>query len=102
MNRNYAYAAVFALIALLVGVCVLFVIQNAERTTQLSLNLYVFAQELKEPVQIPVLIGVSTGIGFVLGMVPTLVWGTIRARRARQLERELALSGGGDQDAWRS
>ena len=102
MNRTYLYGASLVLLALLVGVAALFVIQNGDRTTQLSLNLFVYAFELKDPVQIPVLIGITSGIGFALGFLPMLFWGAGRARRARQLEQEIALASRGDQDAWRS
>jgi hypothetical protein len=102
MNRNTVYVVLFVLLALLVGVGALFVIQNGARTTQLSLNLYVAAWELKQPVTITTLMGITAASGFLLGLCPTLWWGSRRASRARQLEREIALSAGGDQDAWRS
>jgi len=101
MNWNYVYAAIAVLLLLGVGVVYLFVIQNGARTTQLSLNLFVLAYELKQPIQIPALIGITAGVSFAVGLVPTLIWGMGKASKARRLEREIALSGG-DQDAWRS
>ncbi len=102
MNRNYLYGALLVLLLLLAGVVGMAWVQNMERTTQLSLNLYFKAIELKEPMQIPALIAISVGCGFLLGTIAFLPGWIRNAGKARKLEREIALSGGGEQDAWRS
>ena len=102
MNRNYLYGTIAVLLLSVAGVIGLFWMQNMGRVTQLSLNLYFGAWELSQPVQIPALIAISLGCGFLIGLIAFLPGSMRNASKARKLEREIALSGGGDQDAWRS
>jgi hypothetical protein len=77
----------------------LFVLQNAGRTTQLSLDLYVAAWQLSQPVSVPALVGVGFGVGAVAGIVLTIpLRGRLR-RRIRSLEQQIAL--GGDGNTWK-
>lgn len=79
----------------------LFAFQNHTRTTQLSLDLGFYAAQLDQPLQIPVLMALCVAVG---ALVPTVYFGTRWWRantKARRLEQELALSGGGSKDGWR-
>ena len=94
MGARLAITIIAALLALVgAAVGVLFVLQNAARTTQLSLDLWFAAWELSEPVPVMIL----TGIGFVAGFVACMVlaaWRAARVRkRMRNLEQQVALGG---------
>jgi uncharacterized integral membrane protein len=82
------------LVALGLLALVAFVLQNAERTTALSLDLYVGAWKLARPVSVPLLMGICFGAGALLAGA----WGWLRgralSRRLRKIEHELALAGG--------
>ena len=72
----------------------LFVIQNGGRTTQLSLDLYVIAWQLKAPVPVSLLTLASFAVGALLGGgVFGLRW-LSASRRAANLQRRLDLSSG--------
>jgi hypothetical protein len=79
--------------SLLVLVAVAFTLQNQSRATSLSLDLYVGAWRLAEPVPVPWLMWGCFGGGLVVAGA----WGWLRgisaARRVRQLEQQLATSG---------
>lgn len=76
-----------------IGVAVLFFLQNSARTTQLSLDLWLAAWQLGEPVSITAIMGVSFAAGFLVCAV-LAVWRSLVARRhVRKLEQQLALSG---------
>ena len=77
-------------VLLVLGVLSLFVVQNLERTTDLSLDLWVWAAHLRQPVPVPwLLLGTFLG-GFLLGGGWGLV-GRMRAHsRVEQLEQDLA------------
>lgn len=91
MGRN-TWLLVLALVALVVGVGVLFTIQNGGRMTQLSLDLGLYAWQLKEPVPIPLLIGLCFGSGFALGVLVMVTRTARQGSRIRRLEQELAVS----------
>lgn len=71
---------VLVLIVVLGAIGYLFVAQNSERVTDLSLDLYFFAVHLKQPMQITHLLGISLGSGLLGG----LILGAIAARRRKK------------------
>lgn len=100
---NNRPVAISGIVLTLLGVVLLalFVYQNHLRTTQLSLDLGFAAFQLQQEVMIPALMAICFGAGFV---VAAIAFGSsaVRARnKARRLEAELALSGGGNRDGWR-
>ncbi len=99
MGRYLAIAALI-IVLLLAGVLGLFVVQNGSRTTQLSLDLGLAAWQLKQPMSIPALLGIAFGSGFLLGAVPMWIRGMGNGRKARQLERQLALSADRTERPW--
>ena len=84
----------FLLIVLVVTVAVgaLFTIQNSSRLTELSLNLWVLAFELKEPLPIPYLLIGSFGVGLVLAGALGSLNRMALQRRIRELEQQAARS----------
>lgn len=74
---------VLALVAGVALVTTLFVIQNGERTVDLSLDLGFWAAHLKEPVAVPVLMGITLAAGMVLGALPVASWGMRLRRKLR-------------------
>ncbi len=87
---------IFWVVVLLLGagLLTLFIVQNFERTTDLSINLYFFHRHLAEPVSVPLLvIGTFVGGGLV-GLIAGLL---LRGRK-----RGSALAGGDSDldDAW--
>ena len=73
MNGNYRWVWVLLKWLLLLGVPLFvlsaFVMQNLDRTSQLSLDLGLFAFELKQAWPIPALLASAFGLGFVIGEV---------------------------------
>lgn len=100
MNRYVVLTALLvALLVVFTGY--LFVVQNSTRTTQLSLNVGFAAWQLTEPVQVPALIGVAFGAGFLLALMWLLPGRMRLAARVRRLEQEAAI-GTADRGAeWR-
>jgi uncharacterized integral membrane protein len=85
--------SVLVVLLLAVGLLSLFIIQNYERTTDLSINLIFFHRHLVDPVSVPLLlIGTFAG-GGLFGLVAGLL---LRGRRAGN---EIA-SGSSLDDAW--
>ena len=62
-----------AVVASTAAVGTLFTVQNASRTTDLSLDLYVVAYHLQEPQPIPHLLWAAFGIGLLVGGL----WGVV-------------------------
>ena len=82
------------LVALLLGlVSYLFVVQNSGRSTQLSLDLYLAAGQLSDPISVMALAGIALGIGFLIGLVVMLPGGRRLRKRIRSLEQQIALGG---------
>jgi len=82
-----------------IAVGILFVMQNMARTTTLTLDLYVGAWELSEPVPVMTLVGVGFGAGFLVCLV-LATWRSLKTRkRIRSLENQVAL--GGDAGSFR-
>lgn len=99
---RYLVSLIVVLVAALFGVAALFWVQNASRTTQLSLDLGFAAWQLSEPVGVPALIAASFAAGLLLGGVLFAVPSARNGRKARRLEQELALTGATtDRDGWR-
>lgn len=86
--------------ALLLGVpgvfiAVLFYLQNSLRKVDLSLDLYVAAWRLQDPVPVPLVVFVSFGVGLLVGLISmTLAWRRASSRVA-ELEVRLARASGG-------
>lgn len=99
MGRYLAVIA-FVLVLAFLGVVALFVVQNGARTTQLSLDLGFAAWQLKDPVAIPALVGITFGSGFFLGVVPMWLRGLSQGRKVKQLERQAALSTDRSERPW--
>jgi uncharacterized integral membrane protein len=100
MSPRAVFYGIVALLVLLTGaVITLFVVQNASRTTQLSLNLGFAAWQLAEPLPVPALIGVAFGLGFLLASVLFGARAITAGRRTRRLEQEAALNG--ERSPWR-
>ncbi|MFT6161854.1 MAG: ABC-type Fe3+ transport system permease subunit [Myxococcota bacterium] len=76
-----------------IGVGVLFFLQNSARTTQLSLDLWLAAWQLGEPVSVTALIGVSFAAGFVVCGVLAAWRSLVTRRQIRKLQQQLALGG---------
>ena len=86
------------MLVLFLGLCVVgaaFVVQNSARTTQLSLNLGVAAWELRQPVSVMGLIGLTFGLGTLLGALPMFLRARTLKSRVRTLEREVAMNDSG-------
>jgi uncharacterized integral membrane protein len=97
--RGVFYGILVLVTLLLAGVVTLFVVQNASRTTQLSLNLGFAAWQLQDPVPVPALIAVAFATGFLLSAVLFGVRAVTAGRRVRRLEQEAALNG--ERSPWR-
>ena len=84
----------FLLIVLVATVAVgaLFTVQNSMRLTELSLNLWVVAFELKEPLPIPYLLIGAFGAGTVLAGALGSVNRMSLQRKIRQMEQQSARS----------
>jgi len=90
---------IFVLIA---GALSLFTIQNIDRMTDLSLDLYFMATHLKEPASVPVLMWVAFGGGLLLGGAWGIQGRMKAGRRIRDLEQDVARAslGAPTDDAW--
>jgi hypothetical protein len=99
MSRTTAILVVIAALVL-GGLATLFVVQNAQRTTQLSLDLWVRAWELQGPVSVPALMGLCFGTGLLLGGGFFWLRAAAAWRRVRVLERQVALQDRGGGSGW--
>ncbi len=68
----------------------LFTIQNAERVSDLSLNLWVVAFQLQEPQPIPYLLWGAFGIGLLIAGALGSLQRLALQRRVRTLEQDVA------------
>jgi uncharacterized integral membrane protein len=93
MSRN-GWIAVLLLLAVVVSLAGLFYVQNSARTTQLSFDLGFAAWQLTSAKPVPALLLGAAGGGFLLGFLPMWLRGFARARKIKQLERQLALQDG--------
>ncbi|MFH1469384.1 MAG: hypothetical protein ABIO70_33675 [Pseudomonadota bacterium] len=88
-TRLYIWLVVLLMAA---GVLALFILQNYERTTDLSINLFFFSRHLAQPVSVPLLLlGTFAGGGLV---------GLIAGFLLRGRGRSGGSSGPGLDDAW--
>ena len=88
-----------AIVLAVAAAITLFVIQNGERTVDLSLDLGFWAAHLKEPVAVPVLMGITLAAGMVLGALPVASWG-MRLRRKLRHPDPQALEDEASTDEW--
>ncbi len=68
----------------------LFTIQNGERVSDLTLNLWVVAFQLKDPQPIPYLLWAAFGIGLVLSGTVGSIQRMALQRKVRELEQDVA------------
>jgi len=92
-------------VLLVVGLLALFTVQNLGRTTDLNLDLWVWAAHLRQPVPVPYLLLGALGVGLVLGGVWGLAGRVTAASRIATLEQDLARSNlqhgsAGSDDPW--
>lgn len=90
-GRVVAIVIAGVLVCLGGAVAVLFILQNAARTTQLSLDVYVAAWQLGEPIPVTGLIGLSFVAGFLVCGVLAAWRGLAARKRIKALQRQLAL-----------
>lgn len=90
---RYLVGVFMVMVLGVMGVLGLFWVQNMGRTTQLSLDFGLFAWQLAEPIAITNLVGVAFAAGLACGMLPFATLSLRSSRRARRLERELAVAG---------
>lgn len=83
MRRN-TIVRLLVLLAI-VGLCVLFIVQNQQAETVLGINLGLVAWRFSAPMQVAPLLLVLLGSGIVLG----LGWGFSRTAQAQRRVREL-------------
>ncbi len=103
MGRN-GWIVTLLLATAVVGLGLLFAVQNGGRQTQLSLDLGVAAWQLQQPLAVPVLIAVCFGTGVVTGAALMGVRAMRQGSRVRRLEQELAVNSavtGDRDDGWR-
>lgn len=84
------------LVLLTAAISALFYIQNSLRLTDLSLDLYFFAFELRDPIPVPAALLASFGLGLVLG---PLLLAVTRSRRAVEPTAQTRTSSAGG-DLW--
>jgi len=77
-----------AVVASAAAVGALFTVQNASRTTDLSLDLFVVAYHLDQPQPIPHLLWIAFGAGLLIGGVWGLVSRIGGGSRGREVEEE--------------
>lgn len=95
MSNRYVFWTVVVLLCIGAFVAALFVVQNSARTTQLSLNLGFAAWELAKPVNLPALMGICLGTGWLAGLGTWAVFATRSAKRRGQARSDL------QDDGWR-
>lgn len=95
--RRAVIAVLVVLLAVLGIVVYLFAVQNGLRTVMLSLDLGFAAWQLAKPVTAPALMSICFALGFLVGGVILLPRTLSLRRRVKQLEGQVALSGGDDE-----
>ncbi len=91
--KNAKLIISLVLFVLVTGLLALFVVQNYERTTDLSINLIFFHRHLADPISVPLLLLGTFAGGGLVGLVTGLL---LRGRR-----RDAGHEGGsGLDDAW--
>ena len=79
--------AIVIVVMTVVGVGALFVLQNGERATQLSLDLGFRAWELRRPITVPLLIAVCFSSGLIVAGVPLGLRSLRLQSKVRRLEQ---------------
>jgi uncharacterized integral membrane protein len=85
--------SVLVILLLAVGLLTLFILQNWERTTDLSINLIFFQRHLAQPVSVPLLLIGTFSSGGLIGLIAGLV---LRGRSGSSTSS----SGSSLDDAW--
>jgi len=100
--RKLSLAITLFLVLAVGGVATLFTIQNSSRMTDLSLDLFVFATHLQQPVSVPMLLWVAFGVGLSLGVVSSVVSRVRMSSRMSDLEMRAARAelGSTNDDDW--
>ena len=70
----------------------LFIVQNSARTTQLSLDLGLYAFKLQQPLAITALMGITFLAGVLFGAIPMTRWAFRQRTAAKTLEQQLHAS----------
>ena len=79
-----------SVIVVAAAVGALFTLQNIERVTHLSLDLWVTAFQLKSPQPVPYLLWAAFGFGLLLAGSLASIQKTGQQRRIRELEQDVA------------
>lgn len=90
MSRPTVIRWILVLVVLFVAIA--FVTQNLSRATPLSLNLGFVAWQLRQPVAVPVLMGICFGGGLLVAGLLALVRDGSQRDRIERLEQELVLA----------
>ncbi len=100
--RKLSLAITLLLVVVVGGVATLFTIQNSSRVTDLSLDLFVFATHLQQPLSVPVLLWAAFGAGLLLGLVSSVVSRVRMSSRIGDLEMRAARAelGSTNDDDW--
>ncbi len=101
MKARWTWIVGLLLAAFVALVGALFVVQNLPRTTQLSLDLYVAAWQLSEPISVPLLAGAAFGVGFLVAALLLLGRLVSLTRKVKTLQRKVGLSSSEAADPWR-
>jgi hypothetical protein len=86
------YYIILALAVLVIGVAVLFTIQNVSRVADLSLSLGLAGFHLAQPMPIPYLLWIAFGAGLLLGGGWGLQQRISAGQRIRKLQKKYARS----------
>ena len=100
--RKVSLAVTLVVVLLLGTVGTLFTIQNSSRVTDLSLDLWVFATHLQEPIAVPYLLWGAFGGGLLLGLAWSVVARMRMSGKLNDLEVRAARAdlGRTDDDDW--
>lgn len=77
-------------VLLVVGLLALFTVQNLGRTTDLSIDLWVWAAHLRQPVPVPLLMLGAFALGLLLGGTWGVAGRLTASSRIARLEQDLA------------
>ncbi len=100
--RKVRLVVTLVVVLLVAGVGTLFTIQNSSRVTDLSLDVWVFATHLQQPIAVPYLLWAAFGIGLSIGLLWALVSRIRLSSKLNDLEVRAARAdlGRTDDDDW--
>lgn len=91
--RLAGWLTAMLLLLLTAGAVALWIVQNADQTVTLRLDLGALVGAWQaEPLSAPVLVAGAFGVGALVVGLPAAAWGLAQRGRARALERELELT----------